>query len=212
MKILDFLRKPFRYTFSNATLYLILINTVIYFSQRYFSLRGLSLTSIFALNPFLFVKKCMFWQAFTYMFLHGDFWHVFLNMLMFYWFGVAVERKMGSKEFLLFYLLCGSLAGIAMAWIYYFFGLRTYILGASAALYAVMLAFATLYPDSNIYLYFVLPVPSAILIIAYFVIEIVQAFANDGVAHLGHLFGLIFAWIYIRVRYRISVLKAFGFK
>ncbi len=113
---------------------------------------------------------------------------------------------------LLFDFLCGTLAGIAMAITYYFFDIYTYVVGASVPLYAVMLAFAVLYPDSNIYLYFVIPVPSAILIIAYFVLEIVQAFANDGIAHLGHLFGLVFGWLYIKVRYRISILKVFGFK
>jgi len=212
MSLLRLLRKPFPYSFSNFSLHLIFINVIVYFIQKYFRQRGISLEDFFALNVYLFIKGRMFWQAFTYMFLHGDFWHLFFNMLMLFWFGVSVERKVGSKEFLLFYLLCGTLAGFAMGVLYYLTGTYSYVLGASASLYAMMLAFATLYPDSNVYLYFVVPIPSAVLVLAYFILELVQAFASDGIAHIGHLFGLFFGWLYIRVRYRISILKVFGFR
>jgi len=146
------------------------------------------------------------------MFLHGSFWHLFFNMLTLFWFGVAVERKVGSYEFLLFYFTCGILAGLGMAIFYQLVGIYTYIVGASGALYGVMLLFAVLYPDSNIYLYFVLPIPSAALVIAYFVIELLSIFSNDGIAHFGHLFGLIFGWLYIKIRYGVSILRVFGFK
>lgn len=212
MKCLNFLRRPFSYTFTNVSFYLIFINILVYFVQKYFRQRGIFLDGLFALNTYSFVQKKMVWQAFTYMFLHGDFWHLIFNLLVFFWFGINVERKIGSREFLLFYLLCGTLSGVVMGLLYYFVGIYTYVVGASAALYAVMLAFAVLYPDSNVYLYFVLPIPSAILILAYFVLELVQIFTNDGIAHIGHLFGLIFGWLYMKVRYGISVLKVFGFR
>ena len=212
MSLLRLLRKPFPYTFSNFSFYLIFANISIYFVQKYFRQHGVFLEETFALNAYHFVKEKMFWQAFTYMFLHGDFWHLFFNMLMLFWFGVSVERKVGSKEFLLLYFLCGTLAGFAMGGLYYLTGTYSYVLGASAALYAVMLIFAVLYPDSLVYLYFVLPIPSAVLVLAYFILELVQMFTNDGIAHAGHFFGLFFGWLYIKVRYRISILKAFGFK
>ena len=212
MSLVRLLRKPFSYTFNNFSFYLIFINVVVYFVQKYFRQHGVFLEDFFALNTYFFVKDKMFWQAFTYMFLHGDFWHLFFNMLMLFGFGVSVEQKVGSKEFLLFYVLCGTLAGLAMGILYYLTGTYSYVLGASAALYAVMLSFAVLYPDSRVYLYFVLPIPTAVLLLAYFILELVQAFASDGIAHLGHLFGLIFGWLYIKVRYRISILKVFGFR
>lgn len=211
MKIFKFVRKPFSYTYSNVALQLILTNVIIYLLQRYFRQRGINVEYWFALNPYLVFEKKMFWQIFTYMFLHGSFLHIFFNMLALFWFGVAIEKKMGSKEFLLFYLLCGTLAGLAMCIAYYFFGVYSYVIGASGAVYAVMFAFAVLYPDSTIYLYFVVPIPSAILIIGYFVLEFVQIFRGDGIAHLGHFFGLIFAWCYVRIRYRIKPLHVFGF-
>ena len=211
MKIFNFIRKPFPYTYNNVALHIILVNIVIYLLQKYFSQRGINIEYWFALNINLFFQKKMFWQIFTYMFLHGSFLHIFFNMLALFWFGIAIERKMGSKEFLLFYLLCGSIAGIAMCICYYFLGVNVPIIGASGALYAVMFAFAVLYPDSNIYLYFTIPIPSAILIMGYFIIELTQIFRNDGVAHLGHFFGLVIAWIYVRVRYRIKPLQVFGF-
>lgn len=211
MRIFSFVRKPFSYTYNNVALQLILVNVVIYLLQLYFKQRGINIQYLFGLNPKLFFEKKMFWQIFTYMFLHGNFLHIFFNMLAVFWFGIAIERKMGSKEFLLFYLLCGTLAGLAMGIAYYLLGIDAPIIGASGALYAVLFAFAILYPDSTIYLYFVLPIPSAILIIGYFVLEFLQMFKSDGVAHLGHFFGLIFAWIYVRLRYRINPLRVFGF-
>lgn len=211
MRIFSFVRKPFSYTYNNVALQLILVNVVIYLLQLYFKQRGINIQYLFGLNPKLFFEKKMFWQIFTYMFLHGNFLHIFFNMLAVFWFGIAIERKMGSKEFLLFYLLCGTLAGLAMGIAYYILGIDAPIIGASGALYAVLFAFAILYPDSTIYLYFVLPIPSAILIIGYFVLEFLQMFKSDGVAHLGHFFGLIFAWIYVRLRYRINPLRVFGF-
>ncbi|MGP1438703.1 MAG: rhomboid family intramembrane serine protease [Treponema sp.] len=212
MKIFSFVRKPFPYTYNNVAMNIILINVIIYFFKRYLEQHGINIIEDwFALNPVLFFEKKMFWQVFTYMFLHGSLFHIFFNMLSLFWFGVAIERKMGSKEFLLFYLLCGVLAGLAMCISYYFLGTYSYIVGASGALYAVLFAFAVLYPDSNIYLYFVIPIPSAILVIGYFIIELTQVFQNDGVAHLGHFFGLLFAWLYIRIRYRIKPLRVFGF-
>ena len=212
MSLIRLLRKPFSYTFHNISFHLILINIIVYFLQKYFRQRGIFLEEFFALNTYYFVRGKMFWQTFTYMFLHGDFWHLFFNMLMLFWFGVSVERKVGSKEFLLLYFLCGTLAGFAMGGLYYLTGTYSYVLGASAALYAVMLIFAVLYPDSQVYLYFVVPIPSAVLVLAYFILELVQILTNDGIAHAGHLFGLIFGWLYIKVRYRISILKVFGFR
>lgn len=211
MKVFSFVRKPFSYTYNNVALHIILVNVIIYFLQKYFRQHGVYIEQWFALNPHLFFERKMFWQIFTYMFLHGSFLHIFFNMLAIFWFGVAIERKMGSKEFLLFYLLCGTLAGLFMSVCYYFLGIYSYVLGASGALYAVMFAFAVLYPDSTIYLYFAIPIPAAVLIIGYFVLEFLQIFRSDGVAHLGHFFGLILAWVYVRVRYRIKPLQVFGF-
>lgn len=212
MKFTKFLQRPFSYSFHNITLYIIVLNVVIYVAQEYFRRVGIPFDSFFSLNLFLFVRQKMFWQVFTYMFLHGDFWHLFFNMLALFWFGTAVERKIGSKDFLIFYLICGTLSGIAMSILYYFLGMYSYVLGASGALYAVMLAFAALYPDSNIYMYFVLPIPSMIFVLIYFVMEVFQAFTNDGIAHLGHIFGLLFGWLYIRCRFGIRLLKVFGFR
>ena len=212
MKLSKFLRRPFSYSFYNITLYIIALNIILYVAQGYFRRVDIPFENFLALHPFLFVRLKMFWQTFTYMFLHGDFWHIFFNMLALFWFGTAVERKVGSKDFLMFYLVCGTLSGLAMGFLYYFLGMYSYIVGASGALYAVMLAFAALYPDSNIYLYFVLPIPSAILVLIYFFMEVFQVFTNDGIAHLGHIFGLLFGWLYIRCRFGIRLLKVFGFR
>ena len=96
---MNILRKPFRYSFFNATIILIILNVA---AHLLFSTFGLNKNS-FGLNVFGFVYYHYFWQIFTYMFVHGDMSHLFFNMLALLIFGITIERTLGSKEFLLMY-------------------------------------------------------------------------------------------------------------
>lgn len=213
MRSKNILRKPFKYTYVNAVMYLIAINIFVFFIDRYLITTGIiNLKKYFALIPFLTIDEGMFWQVFTYQFMHGGIRHIFFNMLSLFFFGPALERKMGSKEFIMFYLLCGTLCGVINCFIYYFLGFNGALIGASGAIFAVLLCYSVLFPDTEIYLWFVLPVPTPILIIGFFIFELLSIFSDDNIGHLAHLLGLLIAWLYIRFRFGISPLKAWGFK
>jgi membrane associated rhomboid family serine protease len=144
------------------------------------------------------------------MFAHADISHLLVNMLGLFIFGTAVERSMGSKEFLLFYLLTGTLAGITSFGIYVATGSwYTMLLGSSGAVYALLLAFAVLNPEARIFLYGILPVRAPILVLGYAGIEIAsQLFSfRSSVAHLTHLAGFFWSWLYFVLRFGINPAK-----
>ena len=103
-----FIQKPFRYSFYNISLYLIVINCIIF-----------ALTSLFpqvkgylGLSPFGIIKYKMLWQPLSYMFTHGNLTHLLSNMIGLLFFGIAIERAIGSKEFALFYFSTGIISGL----------------------------------------------------------------------------------------------------
>ncbi|HEY9055510.1 MAG TPA: rhomboid family intramembrane serine protease [Rectinemataceae bacterium] len=196
------LRKPFRYRYSNAVLYLIAANALS-FAVGYVAPE---FKAFLALNPAL-VLSGRVWQLFTYMFAHADLSHLAVNMLGLFFFGTQVERSMGSREFVLFYALTGTLAGLASFAVYALAGAwNTWLLGASGAVFAVLLAFAVLNPEALIYVYGVLPLRAPIMVIGYATIEILsQVFSfRSSVAHLTHLAGFGFAWLYFPLRFGIN--------
>ena len=199
------IRKPFRYSYFNATLYLIAAN-ILFFALGYV----FPLIKVYmALNPAALLSGFV-WQILSYMFAHADISHLLVNMLGLFIFGTAVERSMGSKEFLLFYLLTGTLAGIKSFGIYVATGSwYTMLLGSSGAVYALLLAFAVLNPEARIFLYGILPVRAPILVLGYAGIEIAsQLFSfRSSVAHLTHLAGFFWSWLYFVLRFGINPAK-----
>lgn len=162
-----------------------------------------------ALNPAAVLSGYV-WQFVTYMFAHANFSHLFVNMLGLFFFGPPIERKMGSKEFLLYYFLTGTLAGIASFAIFALTGAwYTMLVGASGALFAVLLAFAIIEPDAMVYLYGIIPLKAPVMVLGYAGIEIVSQLLNfrSSVAHLTHLAGFVFGWLYFLVRFRVNPLK-----
>ncbi len=139
------------------------------------------------------------WGAFTYMFVHIGFLHVFMNMLGLFFFGPPLEAKWGSREFIRFYLLCG-LGGVLLS----LFFVNATIVGASAAVFGVMLAFALAWPDAPIYLWGLLPVPAKWLVGIMATITLVYSIggAGGGVAHIAHLGGLLTALFYLKSDWR----------
>ena len=110
----SFLNRKFKYTYSNACMYIIIVNVLVYFLTQFtdISYMGLSLQGWLSLIPSL-VNKGFVWQLFTYMFVHQNYMHLFFNMFALLMFGRALERELGTREFLLFYIVCGFLAGVA---------------------------------------------------------------------------------------------------
>jgi membrane associated rhomboid family serine protease len=203
-----FLRKPFRYSYSNATFILIGVNLLAFIAQSAFP----QVTSILALNPANVVRGGAFWQFVTYMFAHGDLSHLFVNMFGLFVFGTQVERHIGTKEFLLYYLLTGTLAGAFSFGIYLAFGTYwVFLLGASGALFAVMMAYASFFPTSVIYLWGLLPVRAPIMVLGYTAIEVSSMLFGfqQGVAHLTHLAGFGFAYLYFLLRFGANPWRSF---
>ena len=202
------IRKPFRYQFFNATIVLIAANILIYLLAN----MNEELYNILTLIP----RGSKFhstygeiWQIFTYMFMHAqqpNINHILFNMLGLFFFGSVLEKRLGSKEFLLYYLLTGLLTGIL---IYFFSPDPT--LGASGALFAVLIAYACSFPDTRILLMFVIPVKATIAVLIFIVITIGSMIFSLGgnISHLGHLGGIIFGFLYLRLRLNIDPIRVF---
>lgn len=202
MRLKQVIRQPLSYTQFNVTLYLIAINLLVFLVSNFFQ----ETVRYLAMNPLL-VNNGFVWTFLTYMFAHGSVSHILFNMVGLFIFGTQVEQEMGSWEFLLFYLLTGVLAGVFSYVIYVFSGsLFVFLLGASGALYGVMLAFATYYPNARIYLLGLIPVRSVILVLLFAGLAVFNQLTGfgGGVAHMTHLAGLLFAFLYFLIRLGIN--------
>jgi membrane associated rhomboid family serine protease len=204
------LRRPFTYRFYNVTFVLIALNIVVFILGQFWKVR-LSIGSIpgtdlyLALIPQLVLKEGYVWQIFTYMFVHDGYWHILFNMLVLFMFGVQLERRMGSSEFLLLYLVTGVGTGlVALA-----FG--TSVVGASGALFGLLLAFATYFPDARVVIFFMIPVRAPIAVLIFVVLSLIFQFtgAFGRISHLGHLAGIVLAYLYFLVRLGINPIRQF---
>lgn len=201
-----FFRRPFKYRNDNLVFVLIAVNLIVYLLCR---IRP-ALFSELGMIPAKIVVSHSYWQFMTYMFVHGGLSHLIFNMLSLLLIGITLERELGSLEFLLFYFVVGILSAVAAFFTYYFTGnLFVNFVGASGAIYGLMFLIAVLYPKSFFYVFGLIPVPAPVLVIIYTVIEIYSELTgkNAGVAHIIHLSGFLFAWLYCRIRFNISPLK-----
>lgn len=182
------------------------------------------LNDILGLHFFL-ASDFHLYQLFTYMFMHANFEHILFNMFALWMFGCVVERVWGAKKFLFYYIACGVGAGLfqeAAQYVSYLVGgMSAYdfvnlegmrlpmseflnqwtTVGASGAIYAILLAFGMIFPNERIFI-FPLPVPikAKFFVIGYAAIELFSAIATtgDGVAHIAHLGGMVFGFFMIR--------------
>jgi membrane associated rhomboid family serine protease len=136
------------------------------------------------------------WTIISYMFAHGNFWHLFWNMLGLFFFGPPLESRWGSREFLKFYFICG-MGGAALSFV---FASTSPIIGASAAVYGVMLAFAMNWPDAPIYIWGILPIKAKFLVGVLAVFSILSMVGGGGgnIAHAAHLGGFVAAFLYLK--------------
>ena len=204
----NILHKKFSYSFNYATLIIVAVNVAAFILTG--SGRNANFQYLFGLQPVLFTRAHYYWQLLTYMFMHGSWSHLLGNMIGLLFFGLYIERQLGSKEFLLFYLLCGILCGAASLAIYLVADLHQILLvGASGAVYAVLLLFAVIFPRATVFIMGIVPAPAPLLVAIYAGIAVFeQVFGmNQGVAHMTHLSGFAAAWIYCLVRYGVNPRK-----
>ncbi len=203
------IRRPFRYTYSNAALMLIAVNLGLFLLSL---LRPRYMTYFLGLNPILFWTEGFFWQPLTYMFVHGNMGHIVLNMIGMFFFAPQVEERMGTREFLLFYFLTGILAGILSAAVYWLTGMnQVFLVGASGALFGVLFAFAVYYPNAMVYLFGLIPLRAVTMVIGFTALELFSSLAapGQGVAHMTHLAGFLFAFLYFVVRLGVNPVDSF---
>ncbi len=143
------------------------------------------------------------WGVVTYMFVHAGFWHLALNMLMLYFFGTPLERRWGSREFLRFYLIAG-LGGAVLSIVF----MPASVIGASGAVYGLMLAFAMNWPDAPIHIYGIFPVKAKWLVAFLFVVSLLEGVSGSsgGIAHFAHLGGIVGAFLYLKMDWRPAAL------
>ena len=139
------------------------------------------------------------WSPFTYMFVHGSFFHLFANMLVLFFFGPPLEGAWGERYFIRYYLIAGMGGALFSLLLIQLIGTPT-VIGASGAVFGLLLAFALKWPDAPIYLWFLLPVKAKYFVgfIAFFSLYASLGGARDGVAHWTHLGGLVTGFLYLR--------------
>ena len=206
---MNIIRKPFKNNYNFHSVYwLIGINILIFAATRFLGNEvRYYLTIYLSMIPAAVIQFKWVWTFISYMFMHGDVSHILFNMLALFIFGLHVERQMGSREFLLYYFLTGTLAGIFSFLVYYFTGNYSVILmGASGAIYAVQFAYAVLYPNSIVYVMGILPLRAPVMVLGFTALSLIFMFtgAQRNVAHLTHLAGFAFGWLYFMVRFGVS--------
>lgn len=208
---------------------LLIINVIFFFATWLFEQQGINLTKYLAVfyfnSPFFNV-----WQPITYMFMHANMAHIFFNMFALYSFGSILEAHWGGKRFINFYLITG-LGALALQWavqafeVYQITGsavndLATLsvssehvetlqgiyfgpMVGASGAIFGILVAFAMLYPNLEMYIMFIpVPVKAKYIIPVYIVIELflgVAKFQGDSIAHFAHLGGALLGYILVKL-------------
>jgi membrane associated rhomboid family serine protease len=162
---------------------LIIANVVAYLLQGMFNP---SFTLTFGLIPDAVTGGLQVWRLATYMFLHGSFSHIFWNMFILWLFGGAIEAVWGSRNFLRYYIFCGIGGGVASLLFY-----DSIVIGASGAIFGLYLAYAMMFPDNKIYLYFLIPVRAKYLVMGMVIFQLAAGIAGpSGVAYFAHLGGM----------------------
>jgi len=190
--------------YSNSITKIIAVNIAIFAVQSFF-FTGETLSKFFyyfGLVPALVTTKGYVWQFFSYMFLHGGFWHIFFNMYALLIFGIPIEQAWGTKRFLKYYLFTGIGAGFTIFVINGFMHNSSSMIptiGASGAVFGILLAFGVMFPDTELLLFFIIPVKAKYLVILYGIFTLSALLSSEtggNISHAGHLGGLIFGILY----------------
>jgi len=191
---------------SNSIKFLLTANIAVFILDNILRLKGIELSDSLALyyigNGIGFEHgKFMPHQIISYMFMHASFMHIFFNMFALWMFGKIMERYWGSQKFLIYYFVCGIGAGLTqeLGQALGFINTVSCTLGASGAVFGILLAFGMTFPNERI---FIIPIPFPIkakyFVFFYAAVEVLEFLTvKDGVAHLAHLGGMLFGFLLI---------------
>jgi membrane associated rhomboid family serine protease len=183
----------------------LLIVSVGIFLLDYFT-KGRFFYQWFALDPADVTQRGQIWRLVSYMFVHDTtppFFHVLWNMLMLWMFGAPLVPVFGERRFLVFYLSSGFFAGICSMIFYGVTQNPTTIIGASGGLFALLFAFAKLFPRQEFLLFFFFPVQARYAVLIIGGIELLMITSNDRIAHIAHLGGALYGWMWFSLEDRV---------
>jgi membrane associated rhomboid family serine protease len=182
---------------------LIIANVAIFILQVLSRMAGSNFIELhFGLIPWRITHEFMIWQIVSYLFLHDShqFFHIFINMFTLYMFGNDLERIWGSKRFLHYYFITGVGAGLCS----YVLSVNsvTVTIGASGAIYGLLLAYGLLYPNRLVYLYLLFPIKVKWLVIFMGALAFLSSITGSepGVSNIAHLGGLLVGYVFLRGR------------
>lgn len=188
---------------TRAVKVLIIVNVSVFFLQLLGRATGINLIELyFGLIPWRITHEVMIWQFVSYMFLHDShqFFHILINMFTLYMFGNDLERTWGSKRFLQYYFVTGIGAGLCS----YLSGVNStaVTIGASGAIYGLLLAYGLLYPNRLVYLYMLFPVKVKWLVLFMGVLAFLSSITGSepGVSNIAHLGGLLVGLVFLKGR------------
>jgi membrane associated rhomboid family serine protease len=143
-------------------------------------------------------------EVFPWLALHRGVWHLLVNMFTLWMFGVTLEKDWGTRRFLKYYFICGIGAGLCDVTVNALLGnWNTSTIGASGAIYGLLLAFGVMYPDTTILFSFLFPIKAEYFVMIYGAIELLAALGtrNTGVSNIAHLGGMAFGFMYLKMRF-----------
>jgi rhomboid family protein len=192
-----------------AVRYILVANVALFVLYMLLSIWGSAVELPFILlmeTPNLAVKRLCLWQFVTYMFMHATPFHLLMNMVVLWFFAPRLEHRWGTREFLRFYFIVGIGAGLGHALLALATGHgASTMLGASGAIYGVILAYALYYPNDTVLLYFIIPVKVKYLIIVIGIFTFLSTVGSatagggsNGISHVTHLGGLAVALVYLK--------------
>ena len=189
-------------SFPNGVKWLLISNVAVFLVYFFLVDQVPGLFFPLQLIPHMVVRGA-FWQPFTYLFLHDPhgLFHILFNMLALWMFGTPVEQTWGTRRFLKYYFLCGIGAGACAVVGNLLFGNPgTRTIGASGAIYGLLLAFGMLFPEMQILWSFLLPIKAKYFVAILGAIEFMLSFASSGsnVSHVAHLGGMLFGYVYLK--------------
>lgn len=191
---------------------LMIINGVIFILQKIINIFSPGVIEhIFGLNHIGLFYEFKIWQLFTYMFLHGGFFHIFFNLFGLWMFGGELEQKWGKKTFLQYYIFTGIGAGIFIALMNYIvfskYGYSPITIGASGAIYGILLAYGMTWPNREVLFLLIFPIKIKYLVIGFGIMEFIGTLssamgAGGAISHIGHIGGIISGFLFITYRKR----------
>jgi membrane associated rhomboid family serine protease len=182
--------------------WLLIVNTAVFLFTTLFARQFGDDFRLLALTPVAVVKHFAIWQLATYLFLHGGITHLLFNMLALWMFGTPLESDWGTRPFLKYYFICGIGAGVCDVAMNAIMGnWLTSTIGASGAIYGLLLAFGVCYPEQTVLMGFLFPIKAKYMVMIYAAIELyLSVGVNNGVSNIAHLGGMVVGFLYLKSR------------